>query len=261
MTQPNYESKWWGYIYDQMMTQNLQHELDAHHQFYRENLQHVKGSILECACGTGLFLLPLLDIGHNMFGFDISLSMSARLKAKAEAQGVVDINHRVSLQEFVSFRYEQKFDAITIPTNTFLILTTQEAQITTLRNIYKHLALGGRLLLDLQLAGVRELAEHPEIIQGRWYTWVHPETGLPIRQRIKSRLDFNNQLTLDHCYIEYEDEREDFPMHVRWMYKEEFHLLLRLAGFTDWACCGSPSGEPLNLGPNDQHSYWIINKR
>ncbi len=261
MSQPNYESKWWGYIYDQMMTQHLQDMLDSHLQFYRTNLRVVHGSILECACGTGLFLLPLLTSGHDMFGFDISTSMVAKLKAKAEAQGVVDINRRVSLQNFVSFRYEQKFAAIIIPTNTFLMLTTQEAQITTLKNIYTHLSNEGTLLLDLRLAGMRGLVEHPEVVRGRWHTWTHPETGRLIRQRVDGQIDFNNQLTLDHCFIEYENEREDFPMNGRWMFRDEFQLLLRLAGFTHWACYGSPTGDPLNLGPDEQHSYWIIDKR
>lgn len=35
MSEPNYESKWWGYIYDQMMTQDLQDLLDDHLRFYR----------------------------------------------------------------------------------------------------------------------------------------------------------------------------------------------------------------------------------
>lgn len=29
MSEPNYESKWWGYIYDQMMTQDLQDRLEV----------------------------------------------------------------------------------------------------------------------------------------------------------------------------------------------------------------------------------------
>lgn len=260
MAEPNYESKWWGYIYDQMMTQHLQHVLDSHLHFYQTNLLDVNGPVLECACGTGLFLLPLLRAGHDMYGFDISTSMLARLKTKAEAQGCVDIHRRVSLQDFVSFRYGQQFDAIIIPTNTFLMLTTQEAQITTLKHIHAHLASGGKLLLDLRLAGMRALVEHPEVVHGRWHIWAHPETGRPIRQRIDGCVDFNNQLTLDRCFIEYEDEREDFPMNGRWMFKEEFQLLLRLAGFARWAYFGSPMGGQFDLGPNEQQSYWVVDK-
>jgi SAM-dependent methyltransferase len=260
MSEPNYESKWWGYIYDQMMTQDLHDMLDSHLQFYQTNLRAVHGPILECACGTGLFLLPLLASGHDMYGFDISSTMVAQLKTKAEAQGIADINRRISLQDFVSFHYEHPFDAIIIPTNTFLMLTTQEAQITTLKHVYTHLAPGGTLLLDLQLAGMRSLVEHPEVVHGRWHTWSHPETRRPIRQRMDGRIDFNHQQTLDHCYIEYENEREDFPMHGRWMFKDEFQLLLRLAGFTRWVCYGSPAGDHFHAGPDAQPSYWIIDK-
>jgi 2-polyprenyl-3-methyl-5-hydroxy-6-metoxy-1,4-benzoquinol methylase len=89
VSEPNYESKWWGYIYDQMM-ENLSDLVEANYRFYRSNLEGVTGPILECACGTGLFLLPLLAAGHDMYGFDISKSMLATLKLKAEAQGVVD---------------------------------------------------------------------------------------------------------------------------------------------------------------------------
>ena len=260
MAEPNYESKWWGYIYDQMMTQHLQHVLDAHLQFYQTNLSGVHGPILECACGTGLFLLPLLAAGHDMYGFDISTSMLAQLTAKAEAQGYVDIDRRISVQDFVSFRYQQQFDAIIIPTNTFLMLTTQEAQIATLKNIHAHLASGGRLLLDLRLAGMRNLVETPELVRGRWHTWTHPETGRPFRQRIDGRLDFNNQLTLDRCFIEYENERVDFPMNGRWIFKDEFQLLLRLAGFARWEYFGSPAGGQLDLGLDEQQSYWVIDR-
>jgi SAM-dependent methyltransferase len=260
MSEPNYESEWWGYIYDQMMTQNLQHVLDAHLRFYRSNLQDINGPVLECACGTGLFLLPLLAMGHDIYGFDISKSMLAALKAKARDQGTADIERRVSVQSFETFRYEQRFAAIIIPTNTFLMLTTQEAQIATLRNIYDHLVPGGKLLLDLRLAGMRELVESPTEVQGRWHIWVHPETGRPIRQRIVGRLDFNNQRTLDHCFIEYEDQREDFPMTGRWVFKDEFQLLLRLAGFEHWQCFSTPEKEPLEVGLEEAQSYWIASK-
>ena len=169
-------------------------------------------------------------MGHDMYGFDISRSMLATLRSKAADQDIVEIDRRISVQSFESFRYEQLFEAIIIPTNTFLMLTTQEAQITTLRNIHARLAPKGKLLMDLTLAGMRGLVEHSMEIQGRWHTFTHPETGLPIRQRVDARFDFDNQLVLDRCFIEYEDEREDFPMTGRWIFKDEFQLLLRLAG-------------------------------
>ena len=259
MAEANYESKWWGYIYDQMMAV-LHEKLDANRHFYTVNLQGVAGPVLECACGTGLILLPLLAVGHDIYGYDISPAMLATLKRKAALQGVTDIDQRISIQEFETFQYDQQFSAIIIPTNTFSMLTSQDAQIRTLRNIYAHLAPKGRLLLDFHLAGMRDLASYPEVIEGRWHTWTHPETGLPIRQRITARHDFANQLVLDRCFIEYEAERAEFPMTARWIFKEEFQLLLRLGGFQQWACFGTPEGAPLKVGLEETQSYWIAYK-
>ncbi len=58
MAERNYESQWWGYIYDQMMTQDLQDLLNSHLRFYRSNIRDRTGSVLECACGTGLNITP-----------------------------------------------------------------------------------------------------------------------------------------------------------------------------------------------------------
>lgn len=260
MAESNYESKWWGYIYDQMMTQDLQDLLDDYLRFYRSNLQGITGPVLECACGSGLIFLPLLAAGLDLYGFDISKPMLNTLKVKAEAQGFADIDDRVSVQTLESFRYEKVFDAIIIPSNTFVMLTTQDDQNKTLKNIYDHLARDGKFLLDLRLIGVRELVEHSIGIQGNWYTWTHPETGQPIRQRVDGLADFNNQLILDRCFIEYEDQREDFPMTSRWIFKDEFQLLLRLAGFSHWESFRTPERDPLEIGVEGTHSYWIVHK-
>jgi SAM-dependent methyltransferase len=260
MPESDYKGQWWGYIYDQMMENNADW-VQNNWRFYQINLKGIHGPVLECACGTGIFLLPLLQSGIDMYGFDISPSMLATLRKKAAVQGIKNITDRISIQDLETFHYdEQRFDVILIPTNSFGMLVTQEAQIRALRNIYDHLAPGGKLLLDLRLAGVRDLAEMPEIVEGNWYTWIHPETGLPIRQRLIGRSDFNQQLILDRCFIEYEGQIEEFPMTGRWIFKEEFQLLLRLAGFKHWKCLGDVEGDLLIVGREEAFSYWIVEK-
>ncbi len=260
MTLQNYENPWWALIYDQMVHQDLQEDLDRHLRFYRGQLGKASGPILECACGTGLFLLPLLADGFDMFGFDISAPMLDRLQEKAKSLGRPDIEQRISQQSFESFRYEGFFEAVLIPTNSFLMLTTQEAQIRTLRNIAAHLAPGGRLLLDLRLAGPHGQASGSGEGAGSWHTWTHPETGRPIRQRMVGRVDFDNQLVVDECSIEYDSQTVTFPMSGRWIFKQEFQLLLRLAGFRHWESFGSPECTPLKVGLEDVHSYWVVHK-
>ena len=260
MSELNYESKWWGYIYDQMMNQEVQDLLDNHLRFYRSNLQEVNGAILECGCGTGLIFLPLLADGFDMYGFDISEAMLNMLKRKAEAQGFKDMGRRISVHDLESFHYEQVFDAITIPSNTFSMLATQDAQIKALKNIHAHLAPKGKLFLDLRLIGLRELVEGDIEAVGSWHTWIHPETGHRIRQRVDGGVDFNNQLILDRCFIEYDNQREEFPMISRWIFKDEFQLLLRLGGFEQWDAFSTPERDPLEISQEGTHSYWIVRK-
>jgi SAM-dependent methyltransferase len=243
-----------------MMTRDLSDLLDAHLRFYRSSLRGRTGPVLECACGTGLVFLPLLAAGLDIYGFDISEAMLERLKRKAEAQGIADVADRLSVQDLESFRYERAFEAILIPSNTFSMLTTQDAQIRALKNIHAHLGPGGNLLLDLRLAGMRELVEGEIAAQGSWHTWQHPETGRPIRQRVDGQVDFDNQRILDRCFIEYEEQREEFPMTGRWIFKEEFQLLLRLAGFDRWESFRTPERDPLEVGVEGTHSYWIVHK-
>lgn len=256
----NYESKYWGYIYDQMMLGDLSAYLETNRTFYRAQLQGVSGPVLDCACGTGLFLLPLLDDGHDMRGFDISAAMLSTLRKKAAEQGIADIDERLSQQDLESFAYDMRFEAAIIPTNTFGMLATQDAQINALRNIYAHLAPGGRLLLDLVLADMSELVEKPDGVEGRWHTWVHPDTGRSIRQRIVAKHDFINQLVLNQCFIEYDDDTEEFPMNGRWIFKGEFQLLLRLAGFDRFDVFGTADGGPLGVTPEGGRSFWIAYK-
>ena len=260
MSETNYQSVYWGYIYDQMMEQDLRRSLDENLTFHQSNLRDVAGRVLDCACGTGLFLLPLLAQGHDVYGYDVSEAMLSTLMKKADAQGVVGIHGRISVQALESFVHDVRFDAAIIPTNTFVMLTTQDAQIRTLRNIHAHLEPGGKLLLDLRLADMRDLVENADGVRGNWHTWAHPETGRPIRQRIVGTFDFSDQLVLDRCFMEYDDDAEEFPMTARWIFKNEFQLLLRLAGFERWDVFGTPEGAPLVVTPEESRSFWIAYK-
>lgn len=254
----NYESKYWGLIYDQMMEEHLSGWLENNQTYYKSKLRNISGPVLDCACGTGLILLPLLRQGVDVRGFDTSNSMLSTLRRKALEQGFSDIDDRISVQSLQSFGYSMPFDAVIIPTNSFVMLTTQQDQIGCLRNIHAHLAPGGRLLLDIRLEGIGTVDHRDGAISGSWKTWSHPDTGKAIRQKVDQvGRDLANQLTFDRCYIEYETDAEEFPMTARSVFLSEFQLLLRLAGFQRWAVWGGPNEEPLALSHDGTLSYWI----
>ena|ERR1700722_11947081 len=56
--------------------------------FYRDYVMKAKGSILEPMCGTGRFLLPLLEEGFDVQGFDASDHMLEALHVKANAKNL-----------------------------------------------------------------------------------------------------------------------------------------------------------------------------
>lgn len=251
----NYESSYWALIYDQMMEGECADWLRANRRFYSAQLEGVSGPVLDCACGTGLFSLPWLEAGHDVYGFDASTPMLDALRRKA---GKTNLAGRLSCQKLQSFHYDFKFEAACVPTNTFGMLTTQADQLQTLRNIHRHLQPGGRLLLDLNLPGIADLAAEQDGIDGRVHEWVHPDTGRTIYQQIIDRRDHAEQVIMSTCRITYDEELVEFPMWGRWIWRAEFELLLRSAGFARWAVYGSPEATPLtNYGLTDQASYWV----
>jgi hypothetical protein len=77
--------------------------------FYDYALQ-AKGLILKPMCGTGRFLLPLLEEGFDVYGFDASDHMLASLHAKAKVKTptvwkgfVEDLEHFMITQAMMAF--------------------------------------------------------------------------------------------------------------------------------------------------------------
>lgn len=57
-------------------------------EFYRERLASCKGNILEPGVGTGRILIPLLEKGFEVDGFDISEDMLEICRNNCESRGL-----------------------------------------------------------------------------------------------------------------------------------------------------------------------------
>jgi len=232
-------------------------------QFYRDQLQNIKGPILETSCGTGSILLRLAKLGHSIWGFDISEEMLSQLRRKAVEQGVPGVVERISCQTFVNFKYEKKFTAITIPACAFMLILTQDEQIACLKNIYAHLEPGGLLLLNFYIPSLdRDLLKHSStpLVENYLDEFEHTQTGLPVTVTHRNEIDLGEQRETIYWEFEHDGEREEIPLYCRWIYKEEFQLLLRLAGFEKWQLFGSHDGKPY-VGSSDLTlTYWIVEK-
>src|SRR5215469_11934499 len=115
--------------------------------FYLESLAEVSGPVLEPACGSGRMLLPLLQAGHAMTGFDPSGEMLERCRSRcAEAGFTPDL----SQQSFADFTYLEPFAAAVIPAGTFTLIADFTDAMTALGRLRDHLIPGGLLVLDIQ---------------------------------------------------------------------------------------------------------------
>ena len=206
--------------------------------FYADAATASGGPVLELGCGTGRVLLPTARAGIAVVGLDGSPAMLAvcreRLRSEPE-----EVGHRVQLvlSDMRDFDLGQRFPLITLPFRPFQHLTSVADQVSCLRAVHRHLADGGRVILDLfnpsleGLVNQREGEERDE----------EPEFALPDGRRVRrwhkivSHDRFNQilQVELIH-YVTRPDGRDErvvqaFPM--RYLFRFEAEHLLARCGF------------------------------
>jgi SAM-dependent methyltransferase len=198
-------------------------------EYYQERLRQTDGCILEPAVGTGRMMIPLLEAGFQVDGFDVSQEMLAKCRENCSARG---LSPELFEAEMESFSTDRQYEAIIIPTGTFLLLHEREQSLKALRNFHHHLADGGRLIVDLYLQANIELEK------GSTRMWTLENEDTITLEYKKVEVDWVNQYTLSHGRYEkwrdgklIETELEHFPM--RWYGVEEFKMVLEQTGFTD----------------------------
>lgn len=116
-------------------------------EYYAARLSGVVGKILEPAVGTGRILIPLLQQGYDIYGFDCSAPM-LKICQQNLSHYAFD-QERVHMAQFENFLTEQRYAAIIIPTGSFLLLDDEDKAIAALQQCYQSLQSGGRLIFDI----------------------------------------------------------------------------------------------------------------
>lgn len=198
-------------------------------EFYKERLSSCEGAILEPGVGNGRIAIPLLESGMNVEGFDVSAEMLDLCRANCADRGLYPTLFEGNME---SFSLETTYEAIIIPTGTFLLLHKREDSIKALKNFYRHLAHGGRLIIDITLQTDMRIND---VVTRTWKTTNGDMITLETR---KVEVDYINQYTMSHHMYEktrngkiIQTEFEQFPL--RWYGVEEFKLLLQQIGFED----------------------------
>jgi SAM-dependent methyltransferase len=218
-------------------------------EFYMDRLESCKGPILEPATGTGRILIPLLEKGLNVDGFDSSKDMLKICENNCRKR---NLNPKLFEAKMESFSVDTKYDAIIVPTGTFLLLHKREDSIKALKNFYEHLSNGGRLILDISL--------QTDISMGRVSTriWECFNGDIITLENKIVEVDYINQYTISHGRYEkwregvlLQTELEHFPL--RWYGVEEFKLILEGIGFRNIVISSD-----YNLGQYPSNSEEII---
>lgn len=198
-------------------------------EFYSERLAGCKGPILEPGVGTGRILIPLLEAGLKVEGFDVSKEMLTICRHHCEKRG---LNPSLFEGQMESVSLPKKYEAIIVPTGTFLLLHNREDSIKALKNFYHHLRNGGRLILDIFLQ-TDVTVDH---VSTRTWETKHDEI-ITLESKVVE-VDHIKQHAISHHRYEkwkhgklIQTELERFPL--RWYGIEEFKMILEQIGFSD----------------------------
>lgn len=231
-----------GDLYDLMLG-----DLDYAVAFYVGLARAARGPVLDICCGTGRILLPCLQAGSDVDGLDLFEGMLKRLRTKAAA---LKLNPQLYQADMSSFELPRRYALIMITFNAFIHNLTQEAQIRCLERCRQHLLPGGLLVFDTFFPSL-EIVGAPQNTRVLELEKPHPQTGLPMRMYDTRSFDRVAQVQHSINELEFLDAAGKVQsVHrstttIRYIYKEEMALLLRVAGFPRWEVCGGFDRRPL----------------
>jgi SAM-dependent methyltransferase len=198
--------------------------------FYLCHAHQAHGPILEPMCGTGRFLLPMLHAGLDAQGFDASPDMLDALRKKYAR---ISVQEAPVWQQLVQdFDRDTRYNLIFIPYGSFGLITNRADVLKSLAVMYRHLAPGGKLMIDIET-----VASVPSPC-GVWQRGVHHRLdGSSIALTFLPSYDPQTQLFQSHSRYEsihggavLATEDEIFQ---QYLYRhDELDSLLQAAGFT-----------------------------
>lgn len=198
-----------------------------------------KMKILEPMCGSGRFLLPFLQQGYQIDGFDASADMIHRCIEKVTSLG---ISTRIDICDFNTFdTTAEKYDRIFIAAGSFSLLTEREEVIKALQVMKNSLTSTGRIVLsvesDLSYRGSdpsrvnQEQLELAAFEEGKRVGKDSVEVALHSKhafdtdeQILYSMISY--ELYIDHKHVR--TEYEDF--HLRLYQPDEFEHIVEQSG-------------------------------
>lgn len=236
-----------GVLYDSIPAYDVRGDV----AFYVDEATHADGPVLELGCGTGRVLLPAARAGATMVGVEGSRRMLDRCREKLSEEPA-DVQARVSLHhaDVRALDLDARFALVLAPFRILQHVVAIDDQLAVLEGAARHLAPGGRLVLDVfnplfRLMVTDRSAERED-------TTATLADGRTLRRTFRvPRIRWADQVSETEL-IYYVGAGTDSPdaryvqaFDMRWYGRAELVHLLARAGFTVDAVYGNFDRSPL----------------
>ncbi|MEO3752729.1 class I SAM-dependent methyltransferase [Streptomyces sp. B6B3] len=199
------------------------------------------GPALEFAVGTGRVALPLRARGVRVSGIEMSEPMARRLRAKPGGEHV-----DVTIGDMATTRVPGEFGLVYLVYNGISNLLSQDEQVECFRNAARHLAPGGRFVIEV---GVPDLQRLPPGETARPFHIGREHLGF-------DTYDLVNQRLVSHHYRIVEGHTATFRSPHRYVWPAELDLMARLAGLIRTERWADWSESPFTDTSTTQISVW-----
>ncbi|UED84092.1 class I SAM-dependent methyltransferase [Streptomyces profundus] len=179
------------------------------------------GGALEFAIGTGRVAVPLVERGVPVTGIELSPPMIDQLRTKADEATIP-----VVVGDMATARAPGEFQLVYLVFNTISNLLDQAEQVACFRNAARHLAPGGRFVIELWVPELRKLPPgQSAVVFESDAGYVGLDTYDVLRQHVVSH------------HFRYDNAAENggtarlFRSPHRYVWPAELDLMAQLAGF------------------------------
>jgi SAM-dependent methyltransferase len=198
------------------------------------------GAALELAIGTGRVAIPLVERGVRVAGIELSQPMTDELHRKRADIPVV-------VGDMATARVEGEFSLVYVVWNSIGNVRTQAEQVATFRNAARHLAPGGRFVVELGVPGIRRYPPGQAAVP--FHVGRH-HAGF-------DTYDMTTQQGTSHHYRRHDDGSVTYgSSNFRYIWPAECDLMAQLAGMeldqrvADW------HGSPFTNDSESHVSVW-----
>lgn len=198
------------------------------------------GPALELAIGTGRVAIPLADRGIRVAGIELSQPMTDELHRKRPDIPVV-------VGDMATARVDGEFSLVYVVWNSIGNVRTQAEQVACFRNAARHLAPGGRFVVELGVPGIRRFPPGQAAVPfhvGR-------------RHAGFDTYDMTTQQGTSHHYRRHDDGTVTYgESNFRYIWPAECDLMAQLAGMTLERRVADWDGAPFTSDSESHVSVW-----